>query len=352
MTSEYRGPKCDLHTHILPKNWPNLKKKYGYGGWIQLEHSKTGGKSRMMKDSEFFREVEANCYDPEAILKDMDHSGVNVQVVCTVPVMFSYWANPEHCADISRFLNDDIHELVKKIPKRFVGLGTIPMCAPVEAVNELKRCVEILGFPGIQIGSNINQKNLNDPVFEPIWETANKMGCCIFVHPWEMMGKHNMEKYWLPWLVGMPAETCRAICSLMFGGVFDRYPNIKWCFAHSGGSFPATIGRIEHGWRVRPDICQKICKKNPMEYMGKFWIDSITHNEEMLKYCINLVGENRIVLGSDYPFPLGELEFGHYPGKLIEESKLSGECKHLLLWKNAMELLGLNEVEYMSEKIK
>jgi len=110
--------KIDLHTHILPKTWPNLKEKFGYGGWIQLHQSETGGRARMMKDEEFFREVDPNCYDPEAILVDMENYGVDVQVICTVPVMFSYWAKPEHCADMSRFLNDDIAAVTKKYPKK------------------------------------------------------------------------------------------------------------------------------------------------------------------------------------------------------------------------------------------
>jgi len=215
-----------------------------------------------------------------------------------------------------------------------------------EAVKELDRCVNELGLPGVQIGSNVNQINLSDPTFEPIWEKANELGCCIFVHPWEMMGKPDMEKYWLPWLVGMPGETSRAICSLIFGNVLERYQNIKWCFAHAGGSFPATIGRIEHGWKVRPDLCAIDCKRNPTEYCGQFWIDSITHDEDMLKKCISLVGEDKICLGSDYPFPLGELEFGHYPGKLIENSSLKSELKRKLLWDNAMSFLGLDETNF------
>jgi len=345
--TRYQYKKIDLHTHILPRTWPNLKQKYGYGGWIQLEHE-ANGKAIMMKDEEFFREVEANCYDPEAILKDMDEYGVDVQVICTVPVMFSYWAKPEHCIEISKFLNDNIAATVQKHPTRFIALGTIPMNSPLDAVAQLEYCVNELNFPGVQIGSNVNQINLSDPMFHPIWEKANELECCMFVHPWAMMGKQDMEKYWLPWLVGMPAETSRAICSLIFSGLLDRFPKIRWCFAHAGGSFPATLGRIEHGWRVRPDLCAIDCKKNPREYCGRFWIDSITHDESMLQKCIDTVGSDKICLGSDYPFPLGELEFGHYPGKLVEHSQFDESIKENILWNNAFEFLGVDSSLYIS----
>ncbi|CAF4558242.1 unnamed protein product [Rotaria sp. Silwood1] len=166
---------------------------------------------------------------------------------------------------------------------------------------------------------------------------AEELGAAIFVHPWDMMGKKEMPKYWLPWLVGMPAETSRAICSMIFGGVFEKLKKLKVCFAHGGGSFPFTLGRIEHGFEVRPDLCAIDNNVNPKEYIGKFYLDSLTHDKDALKYIVNLMGENKICLGTDYPFPLGELT----PGKLIEEMDFGNELKEKLLWKNAIEFLGV-----------
>jgi aminocarboxymuconate-semialdehyde decarboxylase len=148
-----------------------------------------------------------------------------------------------------------------------------------------------------------------------------------------MMGKADMERYWLPWLVGMPAETSRAICSMIFGGIFERLPNLKVAFAHGGGSFPATISRIEHGFNVRPDLCAIDNDKNPRSYLGKFYIDSLVHDARMLDYLIDLMGADRIALGSDYPFPLGE----HVPGSLIEEMPYSDRTKDLLLHGSALD---------------
>jgi aminocarboxymuconate-semialdehyde decarboxylase len=146
-----------------------------------------------------------------------------------------------------------------------------------------------------------------------------------------------MQKYWLPWLVGMPAETSRAICSMIFGGVFEQFPKLRIAFAHGGGSFPITIGRIEHGFNVRPDLVAIDNPVNPRNYIGKFWIDSLVHDENTLNFIVDLMGENNICMGSDYPFPLGE----HKPGKLIEESNLSISIKDKLLFENAKQWLGI-----------
>ena len=151
------------------------------------------------------------------------------------------------------------------------------------------------------------------------------------------MGKENMEKYWLPWLVGMPAETSRAICSMIFGGVFERLPNLRVAFAHGGGSFPATVGRIQKGYDVRPDLCAIDNQVDPQKYLGKFWVDSLVHDADALDFLIKKIGEDKIALGSDYPFPLGEIESGN----LIESMDYNNKQKDKLLFQNALDWLGL-----------
>ena len=217
---------------------------------------------------------------------------------------------------------------------------------PDKAAKELERCVKELNLPGVEIGSHINSWNLEDPALFPVFQAAEELGAAIFVHPWDMMGQDTMNKYWLPWLVGMPAETSLAICSMIFGGVFERLPNLRVAFAHGGGSFPATIGRIEHGFNVRPDLVAADNDVNPKNYLGKFYLDSLVHDESMLEYIIDLVGANRIALGSDYPFPLGEPE----PGKLIERTSFEDEVKEKLLGKNALEWLNLDGDIYNEQR--
>jgi aminocarboxymuconate-semialdehyde decarboxylase len=212
------------------------------------------------------------------------------------------------------------------------------MQAPELAVKEAERCVKELGLAGFQIGTHINEWNLSNPRLFEVFEAISELDAALFIHPWDMMGKEDMSKYWLPWLVGMPAESSRAICSMIFGGVFERLPNLRVAFAHGGGSFPSTIGRIEHGFNVRPDLCAVDNPVNPREYLGRFYLDSLVHDESVLHYLIDLVGEDMIALGSDYPFPLGELQ----PGKLIEESDLNSYSKAKLLGLNAFDWLGIN----------
>jgi aminocarboxymuconate-semialdehyde decarboxylase len=327
--------KIDIHTHIMPDKMPNWVKKFGYGEFIHLEHRNC--QACMMKGDKLFRVVEDNCFEVDLRLKEMDATEVTMQVLSTIPVLFNYWAKPQDGLETSRFFNDHIAESVSKHPNRFIGIGTVPLQDVDMAIQEMERCVTELNMPGLEIGSNINGKNLSDKYFFPFYEAVEKLGCALFIHPWEMMGEDQMQQYWLPWLVGMPAETSRAICSMIFGGVLEQFPKLRVAFAHGGGSFPFTIGRIEHGFNVRPDLVAIDNAINPKNYLGKFWIDSLVHDADALHYIIKLMGEDKICMGSDYPFPLGE----HHPGKLIEESSLAFDVKEKLLFENAKEWLGI-----------
>ena len=314
---------------------PNWVQKFGYGEFIHLEHRNC--EACMMKGDKLFREVDANCFDADVRLKEMDETDVIVQVLSTIPVLFNYWAKAKDGLETSRFFNDHIADTVVKKTKRFIGIGTVPLQDVDMAISEMERCVNELKMPGLEIGSNVNGENLSDKKFFPFYKRAEELGCALFVHPWEMMGEQQIQKYWLPWLVGMPAETSRAICSMIFGGVLEAFPKLRVAFAHGGGSFPLTIGRIEHGFNVRPDLVQVDNAINPRDYIGKFWIDSLVHDTKAMNYIIDVMGEDKICLGSDYPFPLGE----HVPGKLIEEMNFKTTLKEKLLYKNAQEWLGI-----------
>jgi len=333
--------KIDIHTHIIPENLPKFKEKFGYGGFISLEHHKPCC-AKMMVDDRFFREIEDNCWEPKTRIKECDHFQINVQVLSTIPVMFSYWAKPLDALEVSMFLNDHIATIVNDYPKRFIGLGTIPLQAPDLAIKELERCMKI-GLRGVQIGSHVNDWNLNAPELFPVFEAAQDLGAAIFVHPWDMMAKEKMSKYWLPWLVGMPAETSLAICSMIFGGVFERLPKLKVAFAHGGGAFPSSIGRIEHGFTVRPDLVAVDNNINPREYLNKFYLDTLVHDPLMLDFLMNLMGPNQLALGTDYPFPLGELE----PGKLIASMPYDDKTKERLFSGSALEWLNLEKKDFM-----
>lgn len=328
--------KIDIHTHIMPAVMPNWTQKFGYGEFIHLEHRNC--EACMMKGDKVFRVVDKNSYEAADRKVQMEETGVDIQVLSSIPVLFNYWAKAADGLETSRFFNDHIAETVSKDPHHFIGLGTVPMQDTELAIKEMERCTRELKMPGLEIGSNINGKNLSDPSFFPFYAAAEKLGCALFIHPWEMMGESQMEKYWLPWLVGMPAETARAICSLIFAGVFEKFPKLRIAFAHGGGSFPFTLGRIEHGFKVRPDLVAVDNPVNPKNYLDRFWVDSLVHDKNTFRFLLDTMGENRICLGSDYPFPLGE----HHPGKMIEKMDLGKKTSRKLLYRNALDWLGLS----------
>ena len=308
-----------------------------------------------MIENRVFREITDNVWNPERRIEEMEKTGVTMQALSTVPVMFSYWAKPRDALELCRLLNDHIAAVVRENPTRFAGLGTIPLQDVDLAAQELTRCVRELGLRGVEIGTHVDPndhchgpdcRNLDHPSLDVVWKTAQDLSAAIFVHPWDMMGEERMPKYWLPWLVGMPAESSLAICSMIFGGVFERFPKLRVAFAHGGGAFPGTIGRIEHGFHVRPDLVAIDNETNPRKYLasergpGRFYVDSLVHDADALRLLLKVFGAERVALGSDYPFPLGEAE----PGELIESiADLSPKEKSQILAETARDFLGLSD---------
>ncbi|TNE53074.1 MAG: amidohydrolase [Bacteroidetes bacterium] len=330
-----------MHSHIIPKQLPDWTKKFGYGDFIFLEENEDRS-ANMMQGGKFFRRIKENCWDADIRISEYQEYRTQVQVVCTIPVLFAYWASGKDGLEVSRFLNDHLIELVERYPKNYIGLGTIPMQDPELAIQELER-IHQLGMPGIQIGSNINDENLSEEKFFPIFEACERLGMAVMIHPWQMMGQEQMRKYWLPWLVGMPAETSRAACSLVFGGVLERLPKLRVCLSHAGGSFIPTIGRIEHGFNCRPDLVAIDNPVNPRTYLGKFWVDCITHDIDLLKYILKVQGSEKVCLGTDYPFPLGDLEIG----KFIEESDLPSRDIENIFADSTLNWLQLDKNNYL-----
>ncbi len=333
-----RARRLDLHTHLLPAGLPDLPARYGDPRFARLEIR--GGTGRMWKDGKVFREVGRNCWDPPQRLEDCDRFGVDLQALSTVPVMFSYWAKPAQGLDLSRLLNDHIATVVREYPRRFAGLGTVPLQSPSLAIKELERCVRELGLHGVQIGSHVGEWNLDAPELFPFFEAARDLGAAVFIHPWDMLAPERMPRYWLPWLVGMPAETALAVASVLFGGVLERLKGLRLCFAHGGGAFSSMLGRWEHGFRVRPDLCAVAARRSPAGQLGNFWVDSLVHDAGVLRQVVGLVGPRRVCMGSDYPFPLGE----DRPGSLVASDRaLSAAAKSRILWENGVEFLGLKD---------
>ncbi len=329
--------KIDVHTHILPPHLPRWAEQFGYGGFITLDHH-APCRARMLKDDgALFRAIEANAWDPETRLRECDAVGVQVQVLSTVPVLFAYHAQPQHGLDVARFLNDHMAGVCQQHPARFQGLGTLPLQAPELAVRELERCVLELGLRGVQVGSHVRGVNLDDARLRPVWQRAAELGAAVFVHPWEMMGQETMPRHWLPWLVGMPAESSRALCSVIMGGLLQDFPSLRMCFAHGGGSFPGTLGRIDHGWHARPDLCATHIAEPPSHFASRVWVDALVHDARALALALDVFGADKLLVGSDYPFPLGEAQ----PGALVAQTVADPAVRQRVFWDNAWTWLGM-----------
>ena len=333
--------KIDTHAHYLPRDWPDLAAKFGDERFPVIHHTEDG-RHRIYKDGKFFREIWPKTWDAQERIDDYARFGVQVQVISTVPVMFCYTSRPEQTLVLHESLNEHMAETCRTHRRHYAGIGTVPLQSPRLAVQELERCMDQLDLQGVQIGSHINDWNLDDEELRPFWECAEALGASVLIHPWDMMGTDTMPKYWMPWLVGMPAEQSRAACALIFGGVLERHPKLKVCFAHGGGSFPYTIGRIEHGFNMRPDLVAVDNPRNPREYFGKLYFDSCVHDPRALRYLIDTVGIDTVMLGTDYPFPLGEQE----PGSGIAALGLDDRAQARLFHGTALEWLGLNKARF------
>jgi aminocarboxymuconate-semialdehyde decarboxylase len=330
------APRIDVHSHILPRTWPDLRERFGYGGWPALRP--TGPRTAdIVIDDRLFRSIGDDCWDPARRLEDLDSERIGLQVLSTVPVMFSYWAPAADTLVLSRLLNDDLARVVADHPSRFAGLGTVPLQDADLAIAELERCVTELGLSGVEIGTHVDERNLDDPALEAVLCAAADLGAAVFVHPWDMLAPERMRRHWLPWLVGMPTELALAIASVILGGVLDRRPDLRIMFAHGGGSFPSIYGRIQAGYLARPDLVATATGREPREALGAFFVDSLVHDPDALRAIVRLYGADRIALGTDDPFPLGE----GVPGAVIESlTELPAADRERMLSGTALEFLG------------
>ncbi len=269
-------------------------------------------------------------FDIERRLADMDASGVDVHVLSATPQTYLYGLG----TPVATIQNDQIAKLIKQQPDRFMGIGTLPMQNPEEAAAELRRIVKTLGLRGAMFASNVLGKNLDDPSFEPLWQTAEQLGAFLFVHPNNVAGADRLKSYYLGNLIGNPLDTTIAAACLIFGGVMDRYPKLKVCLAHGGGFVPYQAARWTHGWQVRPEPKQNVPNK-PDEIIKRFIYDTILHSRETLEFMIERAGVERVVLGSDYPYDMGMMDCVAH----VKSLAISDKDKASILHDRAIELL-------------
>jgi aminocarboxymuconate-semialdehyde decarboxylase len=324
----------DLHTHFFPEHWPDLAERFGTPDWPWMRHDGLGRATVMLGDREF-RSITSACWDPDVRLQDMDAAGVDVQVVSATPVLFAYGRPAEHALECARIFNDALLALCAGGRGRLVPLCQVPLQDPEAACRELDRCLAN-GHRGVQIGNHVGDRDLDDARLLEFLQHCAAVGAPVFVHPWDMFGGCRLESWMLGWTVAMPAETQLSLSRMILGGAFDRLPDdLRICFAHGGGSFTFLLGRLENAWHRR-DLVRGHSTAPPSSYLRRFCVDSAVFDPRALRFLVEVMGRSSVLLGSDYPFPLGE----EHAGQLIRSSGLDAGTVDLLLGGNAQAFLG------------
>ena len=325
----------DIHNHFFPRSWPDFAQRFGTPNWPWIKHTEAG-KADIMVGDRLFRHIYSACWDPEVRLQEMDRDGVDMQVISATPVLFAYERPLKHALESAQLFNDAALELCSHGKGRLKSLCQVPLQDIDAACKELSRCMRA-GHLGVQIGNHVAEKNLDDPGIVTFLHHCADEGAAVLVHPWDMMGQQRMPNYMMPWTVGMPAETQLSLVALILSGAFDRLPStLRICFAHGGGSFSFLLGRLENAWHHHP-VARGACQFPPRHYLNRFYVDSVVFDEPTLQFLVCTMSAERVLLGSDYPFPLGE----EHVGALIRESHLSGRAKAQLLGGNAKQFLSL-----------
>ncbi len=328
--------KIDMHAHVFPPITREDAERLDaeQAPWLQIDaNGKTG---HIMTGNQKFRPVDSSLWDPARRIAAMDEHQVDVQIVCATPVMFGYsWPGPA-AADWAARMNDLTLEHCSHNPQRLKAMAQVPLQDLELACREVERARNT-GHVGVQIGNHVGPRDLDDPQLVDFLIHCAEIGMPVLVHPWDMMTDGRMKRWMLPWLVSMPAETQLGILSLILSGAFERIPrSLKLCFAHGGGSFAFLLGRVENAWHHR-DIIREDCPRPPSEYLDRFYVDSAVFDARSLRLLIDVMGAERVLLGSDYPYPLGEQEVG----RLVSTADLPSATQQRIMLHNTVEFFGL-----------
>lgn len=327
-------PVIDAHTHILteamiatiarevPSLAPKLTRIDDEAGLFEILD---------VKQNPFPR----GAWDLERRFADMAAQRIDTHVIANIPHTFLYEADAGATAAVCEIQNTAISALCREHPGRFIGMATLPMQDPARAAAVLERAVTTHGLRGLHLGSNIAGQNLDLPALDAVWEVLARHRLFVLVHPHKVVGAARMHSYYLTNLIGNPLETTIAAASLIFGGVIERYPDIRFCLSHAGGFTPFQAGRFRHGWKVRKEPHVRL-KGDPAESLERLLYDSITHAPGPLRFLLDEVGEKRVIFGTDYPFDMGTTE----GVEEIEAAVENATTRQVLLEGNARRLLG------------
>ncbi|WP_127792256.1 amidohydrolase family protein [Agromyces sp. LHK192] len=294
----------DIHTHYVPSAWPDLSTQVGHGVWPSLRVDSERDAMILLGDAEF-RRIGPDCWDAGTRLADMDADGIDVQVVSPTPVFFAYDKAGDQAVKVARIFNDLALEICEPAPGRLLPFAQVPLQDPDAACAEADRAVAA-GHHGVEIGNHLGDRDLDDEGVVVFLQHCAAQGIPVFVHPWDMAESPRLNRWMARWLTGMPAETHLSIIAMILGGVFDRVsPDLRIAFAHGGGSFAFWLGRFENAWHQRPDLIG-VSERPPSAYLDRFSVDSVVFDPTALRVLVDTLGAEQVMVGSDYPYPLGE----------------------------------------------
>ncbi len=326
----------DIHAHFVPADSLKVASEIGKRHGMKLGKNERGREIVTRDDKPLLTQPKAEFSDLDLRLSIMDSQGVDMQALSPASTYFFYWMAAEESLAYAQWLNDRLAEAVARYPQRLVALGSVPMQDSAKAVVELERAVTKLGLRGVEIASNINGRYFDDPAFNPFWQAAQALDALIFVHPNQVVGADRMKEFNLANLIGNPTDTSLAIAKLIFSGVLERYPRLKLLLAHAGGFLPYTWGRLDRGYRIQDSATAKI-PKAPGEYLKLLNFDTITHSTMALEYLVANFGADHVVLGSDYPYDMGDPE----PVASLRATRIDGASLEQIASANACKLLGI-----------
>jgi aminocarboxymuconate-semialdehyde decarboxylase len=325
----------DIHAHFFPERYLELIERAGAPFGASIDRSNPRGPVIVMRGSRT-PPLDPTYWDLDRRRRAMDKHGVAVHALSlTVPMV--YFADGELGQRLAEAVNDAMSDAHRAFPDRFVGCATLPMQDPKRALAELERAAALPGIKAVYLGTNVNARELSDAAFAPIFAACETRRLPVLLHPLNVIGAARLNAFYLSNLLGNPFDTAVAAAHLVFGGVLDRHPRLQVCLPHAGGALPYLVGRLQHGQRVRPEN-QKAAKKPFSAYLRRFTYDTISHAPESMRYLIDLVGPERVMLGSDYCFDMGPAR----PRDIIDKQlRLSAADRTRILSGNARRLLGL-----------
>lgn len=337
----------DIHHHYIPRRLIDLVRQRGehYQGVVYRDQATglealaigTTSPPQLTGPGRSIYAMDPGIYDLPVHLEEMADMGLDMAALSVSPVLFYYFAPPDLGTEIAQICNDAIHEAAAAHPGQFVGMGAVPLQSVHAAIAELERVVKEYSFTAIEIGGSVNGRNFDEPEFEPFFRRAAELDVLIFIHPIAAPAPERLVRYYTSNIIGLPVESGICAASLIFGGILERYPNIKVCLAHGGGIAPGLVGRWDHGWEVRAEAKMAI-ERRPSTYFAQFYFDDLVHSDAVLRALLDIAGPDRVVVGTDYPYDMGERN----PGGVLERQGLPADQRRKIESETAARLLRLD----------